>query len=456
MVCLILGLCLSAVMIHRIDNTKVCGIRVISGDKLNDMTSGLELLKNLSDMNQLITMDGQAVPYVQTSNTFYISQPAETEEYAVTLHAVGDDYDIYLEKDELLYHKQTAISEGHTFRLWFVSDQVYFTANVIFTGLPVICIDTEAEVSEEETEGSLVIQNPDDSDINGMSVKYSAANIKENSNTGTMTLKLHKQNQEERNLSLLGIGKHSSWKLYPIYERDDTMLRSILAAYVWNVVCGEEGLQREFQYAEVIVNGTYKGLYLTSPKVGAGYLDLAPDEEVLACEQMPEDVDTDQADIRNLVNYHVYLQAVCAVRNGQTEYYLIGRNSEKEGYLYQRTPEDYKYVFGIYPKEIGWQSVTAAESIMPDDFYDKIYETMGNNLEELVEVRWSSLRENELSTKNLLTQYLVYSQELSKSGYIARNSRTDKFESEGKALSEFIIERMDYLDQYYQGEAVYE
>lgn len=449
--CLILGLFLAVIVIHRIDNMKVCGIRVVSGDALNEIASGLSSLSNLQTMNKLMTMDGQAVPYVQEENTFYISQSVETAEYAGALRAVGDDYDIYLEKDELLQDKQTAISEGHVFKLWFVSDEVYVTANVIFTGLPVICINTEEETDAENAEGDLVIQNPDDDDINGLSVKYSLAQIKENSNTETVTLKLFKKEfQEERNLSLLGLGKHTSWKLYPIYDKDESMLRAILAAYVWNAVCDEENLQRPFGYAEVIVDGKYRGLHLVSPKVGTGYLNLQPDEQLYKCEEMQEEIEAEQIDTGNCVNYNIYLQAVCAVRNGQTEYYFIGQKSEKAGYTYKRMPEDYKYVFGLYPKEIGWQSVTAAESIMRDDVYDQIYETTGSSFESAAEERWRSLRDHQLSTENLLKQGLLYSQELMQSGYVARNCSIHEYNNACEEVFAFVIKRMNYLDQYYQ------
>lgn len=453
--CLILGLFLAVIIIHRIDNTEICGIRVLSGDKLSEITSESNPLNDPQIMSELITMDGQAVPYVQTNNTFYISQSAENAEYAGTLRAAGSDYDIYLKKDELLQNKQTAILEGHVFELWFVSDGVYATANLIFTGLPVVCINTEEEA--EIAEGNLVIQNPDDDDVNGMSVKYSAAQIKENSNTGTVTLKLFKKDyQEERNLSLLGLGKHTSWKLYPISDKDDSMLRAVMSAYFWNVVCGEESLQRHFEYAEVIVDGRYRGLHLVSPKVGTGYLNLQPDELLYKCEEMKEEVDAEQIDVRNCVNYNIYLQAACAVRNGQTEYYFIGQKTENAGYVYKRMPEDYKYVFGIYPKQIGWQSVKAVESIMQDDVYDMMCEMTESDLEGIAQERWKSLRQNELSTENILRQYLIYSQELNLSGYIARRSNHDKFNSECRQLAMFMIERMNYLDQYYQGETVYE
>lgn len=479
--CLVAMFFCSVLLFHIVDDMEFCGLQVKSEERLSEMTSSMHPVDKPENLDELIELDGQRIPYDRSSNMFYISQSTEVAEYAGTFRAVGDNCEIYIERDEALDDKQAAISQGHVFKLWFVTGDVYATAGLIYSGLPVLSIGTDGDLmTTAYMQGEMVLQNPDDRDINGMSVKQSAVLAKQNENTGTITFKLYKTiYEEERNLSLLGLGKHTSWKMYPVSDKDDTLVRVILSSYVWNGVCGDERLQRGMGLAEVIVDGKYDGLYYLAPKVGKGFLGLEEADRVYECEDVSEDGsgvyevvgdedtsenreeleeyhdmlvdftadDRNRMDLNNYINYHIYLQAVCAVRNSQKDYYVIARG-RREDCLYQRMPERSNYVWGVYPSKIGWQSMTVTENIMEDTVYDLIV-TQDPAVAAQTTERWNDLRAGVLSTQVLSQLVYSYEQKLEDSGYIVRMGKQDVYRDSCNALQDMITKRMDYLDNYF-------
>ena len=480
MLCLILALFGSYVAVGRMDVMEFNGMRVMSGEQLERMTEGLTRVSSPQNADALIELDGHAIPYDRVHNTFYVSQPLEDKEYAGTFTAVGDNCTVYFQQDDALEDKQSAIAQGHIFTLWFVTESDYAVSNLIFTGLPMVHIRTdEGGLTDGYSRGNVIVQNPDDNDVVIMSVKESAMEVKTNYNSGTISFRLYKDNySEERDLSLLGLGKQTSWKLYPVYRKDYGASREMVAFYIWNSICGDSTLQKGMEYAEVIVDGEYKGLYYLAPKVGKGFLELGDDDRAYECEELPEDGtkvydvvgdddtplnrraleeyeslwqadnhDFSRIDMDNYINYNIYLQAACAIQNSVEEYFVIAYEENGE-YIFRKMPGRSKFVFGLYPPAIGWQSVTATENIIEDSGY----RMMAEQSEEIVlrtAHRWRNLRGNVLSTDSLLQTAYTCEQRLADSGYIAREEEPGGYTLYCDSLHDLIRERMDYLDGYY-------
>lgn len=479
--CLFAALICFIMLSRRIDAMKFNGLRVLSEDRLRQMTENLSGADSPRNADGLLELDGQRIPYDRDENTFYVSQSTETAEYAGTFSAVREDCAVYIQEDAALHDKQTAVEQGHAFRLWFVTEESYAVSDLIFTGLPMICIySDEGKLSDDYGRGEIVVQDPDDNDVITMSVKHSAITAKTDRHSGTISLKLYKKGYgEERNLQLLGLGKRTSWKLYPVHEKDDSAAREMLAAYVWNCVCETESFQKKITYAEVIVDGKYKGLYYLAPKAGKSYLGLETEDRAYKLEERLEDGakvyevigDTDDKanrralteyeelwepgshdhegiNVANHIDYQIWLQAVCGVRNNTEEYIIVARKNS-EGYEFYRVPGRSKFVFGIYPASIGWQSLTSDEAIVEDELYERLNAEPGDALWEETADRWRKLREGGLRTE-VMQQYLYqYEQELVESGYIARTAKQEEYEAACRKLQEFLIQRMNYLDSYY-------
>lgn len=480
-VCLLAALVCSVTVFRRMDAMKFNGLRVMSQERLEQMTEQMDRMGTPEEVTALITLDGEAVPYDVQSNTFYVSQPVEKENYAGVFTAAGEGCSVYIQSDSALYDKRTAVAEGHVFHLWFVTQGAYSVSDLIFTGLPVISLSSDrGRLSAHYGRGTVIVHNPDDNDVITMSVKASDMEVKTNYNTGTISFRLYKKGyQEERSLQLLGLGKRTSWKLYPVDDEDGALVREMLAAYVWDCVRENENMLRNMEYAEVIVDGAYRGLYYLSPKVGKGYLKLGEDDRAYKAEGQTEDGtkiyeivgdrDTDQnreacrlyeslweeecqdltpVNASNYIDYHVWLQAVCGVRSDTEDHYLIAyRNGD--AYEFNRMPDRSRYVFGIYPAEIGWQSLQAAEAVMEDEAFDSMAQTQGVSLYQAMADRWRAVRDGGLDTEMMLQYVHQCEKELTESGYTARQTDQEQYEESCLALRQFIRRRMEYLDGYF-------
>ena len=477
MLCLITALFGSLLLIDRTDAMELNGLYVMSEEELTQMVADLPRADHLGER---LRFEGKPVPYDQSENTFYVSQKIEEKAYEGTFDAVGEDCMICLQDDEVLWDKQEVVSQGHVLRIWFVTKEAYAVANLIFTGLPVIDIDSdEHALSEKYARGNIVVQNPNDHDVVTMSAKESQMEAKINDHTGTISFRLYKKDYtEERNLSLLGLGKRSAWKLYPVSEKDEAVSREMMAVYLWNCVCEEDTLRKGMEYAELIVDGEYKGLYYVAPKIGRGYLNLQEEDFLYECEALQEDGTRQykvigggnlpsensvlkayediwkeegqgfsQIDVENYMNYTIYLQAACAVQNSVEEYDVAAQQVDGN-YRFLKLPERSQFVLGMYPSEIGWQSLFASENIIEDAEYDALSSRI-QDLDSRTSKRWGELRKDVLSTDTLLRTAYLYEQRLADSGYIVRRGEVNAYVMGCNALHDMIEERMEYLDHYY-------
>lgn len=480
MMCLAVALFASAFLINRIDAREFHGLRVMSEAQLGELTADLNRVSSPQNADELIELDGHALPYDRSGNTFYVSQPMDGKEYAGTFSAVGDNCTVYFQADEALEDKQAAIAEGHAFSLWFVTESDYAVSELIFTGLPLVCIwSGNGGLTDEYERGDIIVQDPDDSDVITMSIKESSMKVKRNDNSGTISFRLYKKNYDEiRDLTLLNLGNRSSWKLYPVYDKDGALSREMVASYVWNCVCGDSSLQKGMEYAEVILDGEYAGLYYLAPKVGKGFLELGESDRAYEYEGISED-GTEQSDVigdedtrdnrraldrfmglweegnrdfsaidvDNYIDYAIYLQAACAVQNSTEEYFVIAYEDGGE-YTFRKMPGRSKFVFGLYPSAIGWQSVTAAENVIEDNGY-AVMAAQDEEIAERTARRWQELRRNVLSTDSLLQTAYLCEQRLADSGYIGREDEPGAFILYCEELHNMIRARMEYLDGYY-------
>lgn len=435
-----------------VDNSMVCGVQIIPTEKLMDLAEGMEHIEVAENIEELICFDGQIVPYNKKSNTFYVSQNADTFIFDGNFSVLGDNCNIYIEKDSCLENKSKAIREGHTFKLWIIDEQAYTTVNLIFTGLPILNLQMKQELSEEETPCHLMLYNPYDEEVNLYSIKTSESLLKEKIASGTLSLKLYNKDYSDgKKLNLLSIGKHSSWKLYPITEKDRNPVGVMLSAYVWNAICeGEDKikLQRDFGMVEVFLNGEYLGLYCMAPKINETYLDLAEGDYLYRIEDVEN---TDNISFNsenrnsNICDYNFFLQLTGSMKNAEEDFFVMYDESED---FYYRIPAKHTFCFAEFPAEQGYLSMEAEKYIVQDEIFAAYIQD--GTVQEKIKIteQWNTLRQNGLSTEELLTQAQQYQQLLEKSGYFAR-SGNEELVNRCAQVQQYVTKRMDYLDCYY-------
>ena len=153
--------------------------------------------------------------------------------------------------------------------------------NKFCTHLPIISISTEkSEIpgatrdDNEMIKGTLkIIDNKDErnhiddspsikTDIN---VRYRGASSRSFDKKGLLIHTLDKKG-EKKNVSLLGMDKHSDWVLNGPYL-DKTLMRN----YMWYNISGEiMEYSPNVRFCEVFVNGEYNGVYVLIEKIAVG------------------------------------------------------------------------------------------------------------------------------------------------------------------------------------------
>ena len=175
------------------------------------------------------------MPYNKKTNTFYVSQNTDTVSFDGSFTVLENNCSIYIEKDSCLEDKSKAIQEGHLFKLWIVDGQIYTTVNLIFTGLPILNLQMEQELSEEEATCHLMLHNPYDEEVNQYSIKTSESLMKEKIASGTLSLKLYKKDYDDGKIKFVKHGKTFFVEIVPCYGKDRNPVGIMLSAYVWNL-----------------------------------------------------------------------------------------------------------------------------------------------------------------------------------------------------------------------------
>ncbi len=224
--------------------------------------------------------------------TFYLPLNMEEELWETGEITSGQpEVEILFEKAFTREDKQKAIREGTRFEFLAVRGGQYRSYYLVFTGLPIVSIET-AETAETE--------------IFGGSIRFWDANTKRDwfrsnileahirGNTSRLypkkgyKLSLKKQDREgnvvKDSRSLFGLREDDEYILNAMYT-DASKIRDKLCADIWS---GMGAYEEEFPdmrlgtdgtYVEVFFNGEYWGLYLLLEPVDSKQLDLKRETE---------------------------------------------------------------------------------------------------------------------------------------------------------------------------------
>ena len=289
--------------IHEASN--IGGIQIVSSEKLAVLTEGKQYIENSSNACDFLELQGQSVAFDADSLTYYVTHNTDNDDFEA-IFSTAKGYKVYIEDDGYDGDVDDSAYDEHIFRMWAVSGDEYTVCSVIFTGAPVMSVYTNEYMSYEYGTGNIVLFNPADEEVNGLSVRTSAAYVKHNPNSDTYSVKLMKKSfEEEKKLSLLGLGKNNNWKLYKVSQNDGSLMRALLAYDIWNIMNEDSGAQRQCRFVELVVNHTYKGLYLLTPKLTRGYLGLDDNWTVEDAEDISE------TDISSLVDKICVVCAGC-------------------------------------------------------------------------------------------------------------------------------------------------
>ena len=243
---------------------------------------------------------------------------------------------------------------------------------------------------------------------------------KESASGETLTVKLQNNSRNDnKRLSLAGLGKHDAWKLYRVDtgRRDPTGLRMLLAYELWNKVAGDESLVVPCRFAELIENGEYSGLCILRPRTDDDYFRAAGALSVrdVSDEEPDPLLYTDMSSgILDLPEYFLWLQLIYMPRGLYEDLRIL---STGEGdYLLPGKPE---FVFGLLPADEAYRAFHYDELMLEEtDLQLSDSDTLA--LSDAVRDRWLTAREDYWSDAAIDSALDILYAELSESGAAIR------------------------------------
>ncbi|MBQ7815760.1 MAG: CotH kinase family protein, partial [Oscillospiraceae bacterium] len=232
------------------------------------------------------------------SFTIYISQDIDSStrfnQLVGALRFANPDYKLYFAEDEYFEKLSEAVAQSHPFKL-IVTDggSEYMEYYVIFTNLPLVRMTGAASYTNEENRevysGDICVWTPFDPQTLGYTVKSSSAQWHVRGDSQKAEPKkpykfaLKNENGANNDLNMLGLGSDDDWILNSM-SLEDLEFRDKLVMDIWNEMCADTAYNYPMdsgEYAEVINNGEYSGLYLLQRRVDTKYLNTDRNDVLL-------------------------------------------------------------------------------------------------------------------------------------------------------------------------------
>ena len=238
-----------------------------------------------------VLYQGQPAAFDRVSKTLYLPvslthENMQPEHLSGTLRAADSGVSLAFLPDAAFENLADAISSGHAFRLIASQNGTHSVLSVIFTTLPVICMDTasDSDYSDPYAEhyGSIRTFDPDGTnmtDANWHRRGMSTLRFKK----GSWKLSVTNRLGRPRNVSIAGLGSDDDWILNSM-GMDDLKLREMFVTRLWNQMKQDKGStlrMADCAYCEVILDGEYMGLYLLQRRVDSKFLALEKSRDIV-------------------------------------------------------------------------------------------------------------------------------------------------------------------------------
>ena len=456
-----------------------------------------------------IEYDGYSVAYDSITNTIYIPQNIEDSNWRGKLTA--DAGELYFAEDEYWKDKKTAIAEGHLFKLYQVTEENCAFYNVVFTGMPILCLSEEDRYWEEEKEirqGFMQIYNPYSENIFYQSAECTY-NIRGGSswNYPKSNYKLELQNKK---LSLLGMREDDDWILNSLYD-DAGLIHNKLSTEVWheiaerNHVKNDEGMNME--YVEVLIDHEYQGVYTLTERIDDKELSLGKRDILYKCraERVPEehnytnentddlrpifllkypknysnndwtpiktwvnfflkeqfdnyDEGAELLNMENAIDYNLFCMLISGSDNLRKNIFFIAEYQEDGNYSFKKVPWDLNATWGN-----PWVDIEECNFTLYDPAYIENVDTWCTDIStlyfydeeqvsKLLLERWRELRKEIVTKENINSIINRQFEYLNATGAYKRNYEkwTHGIEYwQEEYIYEYVDKRIDFLDGYY-------
>lgn len=428
------------------------------------------------------------------SKTIYIPQPVSQsttrEDLTGALTISVPNQQLYFLEDANFENLPQAVAQGHGFTVAVTHGRHSHFYHVVFTTLPVLRMESQTKQEQEngvpEVFGQMCLW-----DVDGNAPVTSELFFHARGDTSlrfpkkSWKLSLKTSSLKNNHVSLLGLGSDDDWILNAMFM-DDTKLKENFLTQIWNALAEQSSWNEPMsacEYVEVILDGSYQGVYLLQRRVDQKYLDLS-DEDVLfkgygtasissfqeafeiKYSHLPNDeayalvkglyaqADVSSIDVDNFVDISIFLQLGCLCDNASYKNMYYCLKKEASGYRLTMIPWDADLALGVtwLGDYNGYDYEYALSKEAKRQEYAQI--ALYPDLEERIQERWQKLRKDVLSTQNLLGQMEELIQRLGQSGAYSRDIQRWGLYHEGpdtqEAAVRFLEERLILLDGLYE------
>lgn len=159
------------------------------------------------------------------------------------------------------------------------TDDYYFETNLKFTGIPIVNIQSDQEISNVDTLVYSEIIDPYYDERDSEQYIQTNANMHIRGNTSreydkkAFKYELIKENGENRKKNLLGMRDDDDWVLDALYC-DPSNIRNVVGCDLWNEMnstntSNDYDINLECEFVEVFINNNYAGIYVLKEPIDA-------------------------------------------------------------------------------------------------------------------------------------------------------------------------------------------
>ncbi len=228
----------------------------------------------------VIGFEGAPLPYDIEKNTIFIPQACDEADWTGVLYMKAPYTQIcisYADPSD----KAQVLQEGRSLKMAVLSDKTCMECNVVFTGLPVVCLDKEGGKIELEEEylGEISVLDPYLDEY-----QQAACNFHIRGATSTWfdkksyRVELLETASESDKKSFLGMRKDDDWILNSVCT-DRSLVREKICYDLWkrvNEMEEEPVPSSEIEFCELFLNGEYMGVYGLMYPVDAKLMNMRP------------------------------------------------------------------------------------------------------------------------------------------------------------------------------------
>lgn len=467
---------------------------------------------------------GEELACDREKNIWYLPVDMDSTDWEAGVFTdASDGIQILPLQDYTLSDKQTAVAEGQQFPLlaWKEESAACAVIQVVFTGLSVVRIETDADLDVDTVfAGSIVFYESCGKE------QWTRSSVFQAHERGQTTRAFPKKGYRvdliritstgvinENPMPVLGMRNSDSWIFYAVYS-DGTKIRDKFNIELWNEFGAsntpyDAHYGTHMEYAELVVNGEYRGLYGILEPIDSDQLEISDQEylykrtygrelltelfdeaepeeylTVLGMELKGKDHVGSRTDwmcfrqfvrmcesddetfsreaekllyLDNTVDIWIYLQMLYGEDNIYKNMFFTFKK-EASGYRLYLVPWDMDLTWGNVYSDTEEELYTVYEPDRADEylewpFVDRLLSLDTGGIREMVKERWQELRRSTLSDAHMeeLMQSCIHL--VQDSGAFARDVERwpdSHHDGDYDGMRSFMKERMDFLDNWIQ------